>query len=504
MTHSHMPKGRHSFWFETGYRNDYPSLREDLQTGVGVVGGGIAGILAAYTLVKEGHQVILLEGRKLVSGTTGYTTAKLSAQHQLIYKELLDRYDADIAKLYYEANMEGIAYIKKIVKDYAVDCHLEEQSAFVYTQDQNKKELFKEEAKAYEALGIKGRLLESLPFDSIEVEAALQMDAQAQFQPVSFLHHVLDVLKKSDVQIYENSLVVEVKQNKSQNEITLTLQNGNTVTCSKAVFATQYPTFDPENNYASMEAHMSYGLALKTTKDHPEGMYINDDLPKRTFRQMKADGENYLLVGGQSHPIGDDRSEMARYQELVEVARETFGETDVIYRWSSHDLLTKDRIPFIGLLHPDYPNIYTLTGFNKWGLANSAVGAKVIADLINQKKNRYEALYNPQRKIPELEKENQAEYEDAISPIHLSSDPALLKSNEATIIEENEKKIGVYKDTSGIVHRLNIECTHLGCGLSWNDGDATWDCPCHGSRFNATGEVIAGPALTGLKKESDG
>lgn len=215
---------------------------------------------------------------------------------------------------------------------------------------------------------------------------------------------------------------------------------------------------------------------------------------------MQAGDEEYLLVGGQSHPVGDNRSEMACYEELAEVAKETFGETEVAYRWSSHDLMTKDRIPWIGTLHPGYPNFYTLTGFSKWGLANASVGAKLIADLIGGKENRYEKLYNPRRTIPELE-ESDEEGEESISKVDDSKEVESLRENEATIIEEDDKTIGVYKDSAGGLHRLNISCTHLGCDLSWNDGDYTWDCPCHGSRFSATGEVIEGPALEDLSQE---
>lgn len=503
MAQSNLPKGRHSFWLETGYRNDYPAVQSNLRGEVGVVGGGMAGILTAYTLAKEGYKVILLEGRKFVNGTTGYTTAKLSAQHQLIYKSLIERYDQQFAKLFYEANMEGIAYIEEIVKAHHINCQFKKEKAYVYTEDKKKKDLMEQEEEAYKALGIDGTLLHELPMKELSVEAALEMNHQAQFQPVSFLHHVLDVLKEWGVQIYENSLVVDTSQSKNQKEVTLTLENNCTVICEKVVFATHFPAFDPDDLYTDIEAHMSYGLALKATKLHPEGMYINDDIPKRTFRKMEAIGTDYLLVGGQSHPVGDDRSEMERYEELAKVAKETFGETDIVYRWSSHDLMTKDRIPWIGVLHPDYPKLYTLTGFNKWGLANAAVGAKLIADLIDEKENRYEKLYSPQRDIPDIEG-NDEEDDDSISEIDVSKEVEHLQENEATVIEKDDMKIGVYRDSSGELHHLDITCTHLGCSLSWNDGDYTWDCPCHGSRFNATGKVIEGPALKDLSKESSG
>lgn len=507
MNHLSLPDEPHSFWFETGYRNHYLALKNDLTADIAVIGGGIVGILSAYALAKEGKKVVLLEGRELLSGTTGYTTAKLSAQHQLIYHDLIQRYGWDRAQLYYQANMEGIAYIKQIAEENNIDCGLEEQDAFVYTQDKNKVEAFEKEADAYKNLGIQGKLLHDMPIN-LDVEAVVQMEKQAQFQPVTFFHSVLDVLKDFDVTVFEHSLVTKVNQDEQDGEIKLEqdgeikleIENGSTVTCSHAVFATHYPSFDPDNSYTTMAPEMSYALALKATQEHPDGMYINDDLPKRTFRKMKADGGDYLLVGGQSHSIGDDRSEQERYEDLSRVAKETFGETNVVYRWSSHDPITKDRIPFIGKLHPDYSNIYTLTGFSKWGLANAAAGAKVIADLILGRKNPYETMFNPHREIPDLQnaKDDSDQGEEGLSQLDLSKETEDLNVNEATIIEKDDKKVGVYKDKTGKLHHLDISCTHLGCDVNWNDGDHTWDCPCHGSRFKATGEVLEGPALKSL------
>lgn len=502
MNETKLPKKTHSFWYETGYRNHYPTLQQHLETEVAVIGGGIAGILSAYSLAKEGKEVALFEGRDLLSGTTGYTTAKLSAQHQLIYDELISRYDEKHAKLFYEANMEGIAYIREIAEENQIEAQIEEQDAFVYTQDHNKGQAFTKEADAYKKLGIDGALHQDLPMN-METEAALQMKNQAQIQPVSFLHHVLDVLKKAGVDIFEQTLIVATNQDKKSGNIKLETDNGHTITCSNAVFATHYPLFDPEKFYTKMNPEISYALALQATKEHPPGMYINDDLPKRTFRTMQAKGKHYLLVGGQSHPIGDDRSEWERYEELYQFAKETFGETEVVYRWSSHDLMTKDRVPLIGQLHPDYPGIYALTGFSKWGLANAAIGAKIIADVMAGRANRYTAIYDPHRDIPDLEESGRDahEDEDPISTLHLSKRSSDLQAHEATIMEKDDKKIGVYKDSNGQLHQLDISCTHLGCDLNWNNGDRTWDCPCHGSRFSATGEVIQGPAIEPLQKK---
>lgn len=504
MASSSLPTERQSFWYETGYKNDYPKLEEDNRTEVAVIGGGIAGVLTAYTLAKSGYRVILLEGRKLLNGTTGYSTAKLSAQHQLIYDELIRRYDEARARLFYHANMEGIEYIKQITKEHQIDCQFEEQKAYVYTQNENEINTFKREADAYKKLGIKGHLHKELPIH-IDVKAAIEMEQQAQFHPVTFLHSVLDILKELNVEIYEHSLVVDVKQNEKGEQINLKIENGVKVTCSKAVFATHYPAFDPDKKYTNMDVEMSYALAVKTRKEHPDGMYINEDMPKRTFRKMIVNDVEYMLIGGQSHPVGDQYQEMDLYADLYQLAKNTFGESEVVYRWSSHDLITKDRIPFIGMLQPDYPNIFTLTGFSKWGLASAAAGSKLIADLIAGKHNRYKKVFNPQREIPDLidKKDETKQSKGNIRELDLSIDPESLQENEATIIKKDDKHIGIYIDEAGKLHFLHISCTHLGCELSWNNGDYTWDCPCHGSRFHATGEILAGPALKSLTEEKE-
>jgi len=500
MTNNQLPEETQSFWMETGKRNKYSELEKNLDIDTVVIGGGIAGILTMYSLTKQGKDVALLEGRELLSGTTGYTTAKLSAQHQLIYDELINRYGEEHAQLFYQSNIEGIAYIKEIIEEHQISCQINEQNAFVYTQDPAQKENIKKEAEAYNKLNIPGRYLSELPLD-IDVEAAIQMDHQAEIQPVSFLHGVLEAVKQTNGHIYEHSLVNELTQNEDKT-IHLKTSNGCEVTCNNAIFTTHYPTFEPDKFFTQMKPEISYALAYKTNKEYLDGMYINNDKPKRTFRKMSDGQDHYLLVGGQSHSIGDEHSEMSRYEEIDQFAKRTFGVGQASYRWSSHDLLTKDRIPFIGQLHPDYPNIYTATGFNKWGLAEAATAARVLTDFIFNKQNRYTDMYHPRRNIPKLTEpsEKSSEPNDAKELI-IPETAEDIGINEAAVIKTEDEHTGIYKDKKGKLHYLDLSCTHLGCGLSWNNGDKTWDCPCHGSRFNAIGEVIEGPALIDLKQK---
>lgn len=497
-----LPKRSYSFWLATKKGATYPKLKKDINIDIAIIGGGIAGILTAYTLYKAGKDVAIFEGRQFLHGTTGNTTAKLSAQHQLIYAELIQRYGEKHAKLYYEANMEGIHYIKKLVEELQIDCQLEKQSAYVYTENPAYTSQFKNEAKAYKKLNIPGDLLTDLPFNDSIIKA-LKMNGQMQLHPTNFLHGILHELHKQNIPIYERSLINEVQQYQDQT-IQVKTADDCTVTCNHTVFATHFPTFDPDNFYTQTNPEISYALLYKTDKKPFEGMYINTDSPKKTFRNVKMNNENYLLVGGESHPIGDDYSELSRYEEIDQFAKKTFGVGDAMYRWSSHDLMTKDRVPFIGNLHPDYHNMYTATGFSKWGLANAAVGARILTDNLLGKKNAYQAIFSPQRTIPDLQETKSPPTDDddtKIDSLFLPEKLVDLALGEATIIEDDEEQIGVYKDKENKLHYLDLSCTHLGCGVMWNNGDKTWDCPCHGSRFNAMGEVIEGPALTNLKQK---
>lgn len=497
--HLPLPEKIQSFWKQTEKSLSYPQLKKNLEKDVVIVGGGIAGITAAYFLAKEGKKVVLLEAREVISGTTGFTTAKLTAQHNLIYDELINRYGQAKANLYYQANMEGIALVKSITEELEIDCELEEQDAFVFTQKQQNKNKLLKEAEAYEKLGIDGGLLEDLPLN-LDIEAAVTMRNQAQFHPVKYLNGLLKEIEKLGGEIYEHSKVMEVEDMEKGSCKT---EYGYTVTGKDVIFATHFPLHEPDNIYSKkLKPESSYALAVKSKQEFPDGMYINVDLPKRTLRKMEVEGENYILVGGESHPTGDGISSKQRYEQLAVFAEKTFEATEVKYQWSSHDLTGEDRIPFVGKLQADSKHIYVMTGFAKWGLSNATIGGKVLTDLIMEQKNLFTELYDPQREIPSMKD---------VEPEELNNENNDAKSNQTvkvknldkkhgTVAEINGDQVGVYKDTKGNIHYLDLTCTHLGCDVEWNDGDCTWDCPCHGSRFNAIGNVIQGPAVEPLKQ----
>lgn len=394
-----MPKNSESFWLKTGHVNNYPQLEQDLDVDVAVIGGGIAGILSAYELIKTGKNVVLLEGHNFIGGTTGYTTSKLSAQHDIIYHELIQRHGEQKARSFYDANMEGIKAIREIAARYDIECGLREQNAYAYTNDESRVEEFKKEAEAYKQLNINGAFTDKLPID-VDVKAGIVMHEQYEFHPVKFLNGVLDVLIEIGVLIYENTLISEIEEN---DQVTLTTENGEKITCKQVICASLYPVDDPDSFY---EKNMTSGGTLASIFEnkgtYPGGMYISYDDPSQTIRSVTIEDDDYLLVGGQSSASDDDASAEERYEEIIDFATKTFDVGEVISYWSAYDYKTKDRMPLVGL-NPSRQNIFAMTGFSKWGLANSATSAKLLCDLINGNKNYYESLYDPERDIPDIE-----------------------------------------------------------------------------------------------------
>lgn len=492
-----LQKDTSSFWRSTEKLPSYNHLNMDVDVDVVVAGGGIAGITTAYMLAKEGKKVALVEARELASGTTGYTTSKLSAQHSLIYDEMIKRYDKETAKKYYQANMEALALVKQFQEEEQIDCELVEEDAYVFTESDDWKVRLEKEAQAYETLGIDGELIDNMPLD-IDIKAALVMHKQAQFHPVKYLHGLLKAIEKNDGLIFENTSVIDIEQN--NDKITCKTDQKYSLTCENVVFATHAPSYEPEDFYSeNLTPESSYALAIKAEKSFPEGMYINAELPKRTMRAMTDQGEDYILVGGESHDTGDGLSTQDRYQDLLHYADKLFGVKEVVDHWSSHDLYSPDRIPFIGKMFAGKENMYTATGFGKWGLSNGTIGAEVLTDLILGKANAYTALFSPAREITEVDEEEESNPFDG-DKANEAAKAEDLANGQGAVVKLDGDDVGAYRDDQGKLHLLDIACTHMGCDVAWNDGDETWDCPCHGSRFNATGGVIEGPALEPLGK----
>ena len=499
-----LPQSNTSFWTDSTNFQTFPKLNEDINVDITIVGGGITGITTAFLLIKEGLKVAVIEADKILHGTTAHTSAKVTTQHDLIYDELIQHMGKEKAKLYYEANNDALNFIRKTVKENQIDCDFSEQDAYVYTNSDQYVSKLQKEYKAYQTLGINGEYLDKLPFD-LPVKAAVVIKDQAQFHPLKYLYHLTEQFIKQGGIIYENTVAVDIEEGEHPKVVT---RDGNKIKSKYVVIASHFPFYGIRGLYFSrMYADRAYVLGVKTSKEYTEGMYISAESPTRSLRFTEFNGDKMVLVIGESHKTGQSNNETQHYQALQSFGEQTFGINEIKYRWSTQDLTTLDKVPYVGYHTSNHTNVLVATGYRKWGMTNSTAAALLMTDLIMKRENRYQELYSPSRFYmdPSLKKFISINMDVAKHLIkgkleNPNKSPEDLDKDEGAAVMINGKKAGAYRDTNGKIHIVDTTCTHLGCELHWNNGERSWDCPCHGSRFSYTGEVLEGPAENPLDK----
>lgn len=439
-----------SLWRKETRIMERRKMTDDLQVNTVVIGGGMAGILTAYMLKKEGIKTAVLEAGRIGGGQTERTTAKITSQHNCIYDNLIKQKGAKWAKQYADANQNAIEKYHSIIKELGISCDWSARTACLYTQKQA--ELLKRECLAAESLGIRASFAErtELPFP---VSGALYFEGQACFQPLKFLERLA-----AEVNVYENTRVIKVEEH------LLTTESAK-VEAENIVFACHYPFVNvPGYYFMKMHQERSYVLAVKGTAKI-ESMYLGIDKGGLSFRPYK----DMLLTGGGGHRTGEN-IRGGKYRKLERAAQRYWNGCEVVGRWSAQDCITLDKIPYIGQFAPSRKYWYIASGFGKWGMTSSMVSAMIITDMICGRRNPWEDVFSPQRhKIKQF----------------------------GVLANEGGHAI---RGLAGVGDKFADEprCTHLGCRLTWNPDEETYDCPCHGSRFDKEGNRIEGPAQCGL------
>ncbi|RSL33343.1 FAD-dependent oxidoreductase [Salibacterium salarium] len=498
-----LPKFPEPYWRDHVDLPEFDSLKTDESADVVIVGGGITGITAAYLLSKEGKKVVLLEASNLLNGTTGHTTAKITAQHDLIYDEFIQHIGRSKARLYYESNSEALQFIKQIIHENELECDLKTDDAILYATSEEYAHKLEKEYEAYKALHIDGKLVHDIPFP-IDVHNALAMKNQAQFHPLQYLKHLVQAIIDNGGRIYENTTAVNVEGI----EATVLTRNDKRITCDYVLACSHFPFYEGTGFYSTrMHADRSYAIAVQTNTAYPGGMYLSVDQPSRSLRSATMNGEEIVIVGGESHKTGQGKDTLEHYKALQNYADDLFEKPDFLYRWSAQDLITLDKLPYIGEITSTQPNVLVATGFRKWGMTNGTAAALLLRDIVLDKENPYKELYTPSRFYADPSLKNFF-MENTDVAKHLIKGkletPATsiedLSRDEGAVFKANGQRKGAYKDENGEVYIVDTTCTHVGCEVEWNHGDRTWDCPCHGSRFSYKGEVIEGPAEKPLQQ----
>jgi glycine/D-amino acid oxidase-like deaminating enzyme/nitrite reductase/ring-hydroxylating ferredoxin subunit len=433
--------------------------------------------------------------------TTGHTTAKVSAQHGLIYDTLRSRFGHDAARAYAAANVAAVDLIEALVREHAIECDWERRVAYAYTEQDRCVRQIEQEVEAAQRAGLPASYTEQtdLPWP---VKAAVRFDDQAQLHPRRYCLALARLIDADGSRVFEHTRAVDVEDGSP----CVVKTDRHEVRAAYVVLATHLPFLDQGAFFAKCHPEREYVLAVALEHAAPKGMYVSAEQPTRSIRQHPFDGGELLILSGDSHKTGQHGDTERHYAALEQFACERFAVRSVEYRWSTQDHMSADQVPYIGRLRRGSQRLYVATGFNKWGMTSGTIAGTVIRDQVLGRENPWLELFDPNRVTPlasaaSFVKENvdvaRRFFVDRItqrSAVSLDE----LEPGEGQVTSAGAKQIAVSRDSQGTLHAVSARCTHLGCIVHWNPAEMTWDCPCHGSRFRADGKVIEGPAVDDL------
>lgn len=430
-----------SLWYEHIDRLDFPTMENDIETEVLIIGGGIAGILTAFFLQEKGVPYVLVEKDKICGQTTGNTTAKITFQHGLIYDKLLRSAGIEKAKIYLQANKASFEQYAKLCKN--IDCDYEIKDNYVYSRDNRKK--MEDEITALSQIGYNAVLKENLPLP-IDTVGAVCFENQAQFHPLKFLFSIAKNLK-----IYEHTFVREMIG-------TTAVTDSGKIQADKVIVTTHFPFINKHGSYfLKLYQHRSYVIALENAQN-VNGMFVDESQTGLSFRNYRE----FLLLGGGGHRTG---KKGGNWSELREFAKNNYPNGVEKYFWAAQDCMSLDHIPYIGRYSKNTVDLYTASGFNKWGMTGAMLSAMLLSDMVCGEHNDFEEVFSPSRNM--------------IKP---------------------QLFINGFESVTNLLTPSKKRCPHLGCALKWNPDEHSWDCACHGSRFSEDGKVLDNPANGDLTK----
>ncbi|MCW4467647.1 FAD-dependent oxidoreductase [Flavobacterium sp. MFBS3-15] len=505
----------HSYWNDSAEPLRYEPLRTDLTTDVLVIGGGIAGLTAAYCIAKSGLQVVLVEDGCLGSGESGRTTAQITYALDDRYYDLEKFFGKENAALAAESHKKALEWIRETVNSENIDCHFMDVDGYLFCHPTDAESNLDKELEATQRVGLPTEMTDKVPgLPSGLKRRALRFPDQGQFHIMKYLRGLAEAIVRMGGEIYTDTHADAISGKGAK-------ANGHTITASHIVVATNTPVNDLVTMHTKQHAYRSYVIAAKVPKGVlPYAMWwdtgnMESKWVAKPYHYVRLepldDNHDLLISGGEDHKTGqadeEHISEAQRYENLTRWSREHFPYfSEVSYRWSGQVMEPVDSLAYIGK-NPGDNNIFIITGDSGNGMTHGTLGGLIINDLITGKANPYSELYDPARitlrtGVDYLKEVGNMGYKMIKDWVTSGDVDAIsqLPAGKGAILSKGLEKIAVYRDGEGTVHSCSAVCPHLGGVLQWNDDEKSFDCPLHGSRFTAYGSVINGPANCDLNK----
>jgi len=502
---SDLPGAPASYWIESTPAPAWPAARGDATVDVAVIGAGIVGLTAADLLKKAGLSVAVVEARRVAEGVSGHTTAKVTAGHGVIYSEIARTFGEDGARTYAASNLAALEYMAVLVDTEAVDCEWVRKDNYIYADSPDSVDTVRQEAEACAAAGMDAEFVTEVPLP-FETFGAVRQRNQAQFHPRRYFLHLADAVDGDGSSVWENSRVTKVHDG---TPCRVETEHG-VITARDVVIATHMPMADRGLFFAKVHPFREHVVTAKVARAMvPDGMFISAGQPTRSVRGTPYGDDALLVISGEKHKVGEESDTEQRYRLLQQWASERFAVEAFEHHWSAQDNYSVDGVPYIGRLSRTAQHLYTATGFNAWGMTGGTLAGMLLSDAILGRDNPWASLYDSNRVKPvagakDFIKEN---VKDAV---HFVGDRLAkegedsadaLAPGEAAVVQADGGPVAAYRDDDGAVHAVSAVCTHMGCLVSWNNGERSWDCPCHGSRFAVDGQVLNGPAVQPLERK---
>jgi glycine/D-amino acid oxidase-like deaminating enzyme/nitrite reductase/ring-hydroxylating ferredoxin subunit len=498
-----------SIWMATAETPAGVPLAEDTRADVVIIGAGISGMTTAYLLAREGKSVVVLDDGPIGGGMTQRTTAHLVNALDDRYYELERLHGERGARLAAESHTAAIDRVEKIVNEEKIDCEFERLDGYLFVPPGDSKQQLEDELKAAHRAGLTGiEMVERAPIKDFDTGSCLRFPRQAQFHPLKYLTGLAQAIVRDGGRIYTGTHASKIEGGR---EARVETENGHVVAAGAIVVATNTPVNDRVAIHTKQAPYITYVIGARVPRGSVErALYWDTPDPYHYVRIESAEGSDdegkkrdydILIVGGEDHKTGQADDANKRYAYLERWTRTRWPMIEGIeYRWSGQVMEPVDGLAFIGRNPMDADNVFVATGDSGNGMTHGTIAGILLTDLIQGRASEWEEIYEPSRKtlkaLPEFAKENlnvAAQYTDLVTPGDVDS-TAEIKPNDGAIIRRGLSKIAVYRDEEGVLHERSAVCVHLGCIVDWNSKEKTWDCPCHGSRYDAYGKVFQGPA----------